>query len=125
MRGYGIVYRHSAQTGRFLILLETAPEESLLSDTDEAADFHVTARQRAILDGLNRGLTNKEIAENLQLSAHTVKEYIRHLMTKLHTRTRTGIVGQIARLIPPAPKRPPKPDGSRKSQAPQSSVQRT
>jgi DNA-binding CsgD family transcriptional regulator len=124
VRGYGIVDRHSAQTGRFLILLETVPAESALSDTDDATDFQVTARQRAILEGLDRGLTNKEIAGNLQLSVHTVKEYIRQLMTKLHTRTRTGVVAQVARLTPPAPNSSPKPAGSRKSQAPPSTVQR-
>jgi DNA-binding CsgD family transcriptional regulator len=124
IRGYGIVDRHSHQTGRFLILLESVPTESSLSDTDEETDFQITARQRAILDGLDRGLTNKEIAGNLQLSVHTVKEYIRQLMTLLHTRTRAGIVAQAARLTTPAPKSPPKQDGSRKSQAPPSPVQR-
>jgi hypothetical protein len=30
-----------------------------------------------------------------------VKEYVRHLMTKLKTRTRSGIVAQMAGFIPP------------------------
>jgi DNA-binding CsgD family transcriptional regulator len=130
VRGYGIVDHHSAQTGRFLILLEAVPLESSLPDTNDATDYQFTERQRAILDGLGLGLTNKKIAENMEISAHTVKEYIRQLMTKLHTRSRTGIVAQISRLTLPSPKSPLKPAGrrtaqaSRIAQASQSTVQR-
>jgi DNA-binding CsgD family transcriptional regulator len=124
VRGYGIVDHHSTQTGRFLILLEAVPVESSRSDRDDATDYQFTERQRAILDGLDRGLTNKEIAENMQISAHTVKEYIRQLMTKLHTRSRTGIVAQVARLPLPSPKSPLKPAGRRTAQASQATVQK-
>ncbi len=118
IRGYGIVDRYrSAQAGRFLLLLEAVPTESSHSDTDVPMDFQFTERQRAILDGLDRGLTNKEIAVNLQISAHTVKEYIRQLMTKLHTRSRTGIVSQIARLTLPSLKPLLKSADRRTSQA--------
>jgi hypothetical protein len=58
LRGYGIVDHHSAQPGRFLILLEAVPTESSRSDTVDAMDQQFTARQRAILDGLDRGLSN-------------------------------------------------------------------
>jgi DNA-binding CsgD family transcriptional regulator len=124
LRGYGIVDHHSAQPGRFLILLEAVPTESSRSDTVDAMDQQFTARQRAILDGLDRGLSNKEIAENLQISVHTVKEYIRQLMTKLHTRSRTGIVAQVARLTLPSPKPPPKPAGRGTAQASPATVQK-
>mgnify|MGYP001175597272 CR=1 FL=1 len=120
VRGYGIVDRHSTQTGRFLILLETVPTESPLSDTPAPADPQFTERQRAILDGLDRGLTNKELAVNLEISVHTVKEHLRQLMTKLHTRSRTGIAAQIARLSMPSPK----PAGRRTAQAAQAPVQK-
>jgi DNA-binding CsgD family transcriptional regulator len=120
VRGYGIVDRHSAQTGRFLILLEAVPIEPSLPDTDDATDYQFTERQRAILKGLDCGLTNKEIAESMQISAHTVKEYIRQLMTKLHTRSRTGIVAQIARLPLPSPK----PSGRRTAQTSPATVQK-
>lgn len=125
IRGYGIVDRHHrAQTGRFLLLLEAVPTESSLSDTDVPTDFQFTERQRAILDGLDRGLTNKEIAVNMLISVHTVKEHIRQLMLKLHTTSRTGIVAQIARLTLPSPNPPPKSNGRRTLQASLSPVQR-
>jgi DNA-binding CsgD family transcriptional regulator len=125
IRGYGIVDRHhSAQTGRFLILLEAVPTESLLSDTDVPKDFQFTERQRSILNGLDRGLTNKEIAVNMLISVHTVKEHIRQLMIKLHTTSRTGIVAQVARLTLPSLNPPPKSADRRTAQASQATVQR-
>lgn len=120
VRGYNILDHPGAQTGRFLILFETVPTESPVHDTHGATDCQFTARQRDIANELVLGLTNKEIAVNMQISVHTVKEYIRQLMTKLHTRSRTGIAAQVARLTMPSPK----PASRRTSQASLSTVQR-
>lgn len=104
VRGYCIVEQHGGQTGRFLILLETVPAESSVHDSQEETDCQFTARQRGILNGLVLGLTNKEIAESMTISVHTVKEYVRQLMMKLHTTSRTGIVARVAGLTLPSPK---------------------
>jgi DNA-binding CsgD family transcriptional regulator len=104
VRGYCIVEQHGGQTGRFLILLETVPAESSVHDSYGEPDCQFTARQRGILDGLVLGLTNKEIAESMTISVHTVKEYVRQLMMKLHTGSRTGIVARVAGLTLPSPK---------------------
>jgi DNA-binding CsgD family transcriptional regulator len=119
VRGYGIMDRHSAQTGRFLILLESVHTESSPSDSNDTTDCHFTKRQRAILDELVLGHTNKEIAKNMLISVHTVKEYVRQLMTILHTRSRTGIAAQAARLTLTSPK----PASRRSAQASQTTVQ--
>lgn len=55
-----------------------APEE-------EAA---LTEREVEILRLASQGLTNREIAERLHLSVHTVKTHIRHVLDKLHARNR-------------------------------------
>ena len=121
VRGFGILEHPGAQTGRFLILLETVPTESSVHDKYEETDCQFTARQRGILNGLVLGLTNKEIAESMMISVHTVKEYVRQLMMKLHTSSRTGIVGRVAGLTLPSPK----VSGHRRSQAVQAAVQVT
>jgi DNA-binding CsgD family transcriptional regulator len=113
VRGYGIREQRGAQTGRFLILLETVPSESSVHDTHGETDCQLTARQRGIVNGLVLGLTNKEIAESMMISVHTVKEYVRQLMMKLHTGSRTGIVARVAGLTLPSPKA----SGHRNSQA--------
>jgi DNA-binding CsgD family transcriptional regulator len=98
VRGYGIGGQYGAQTGQFLILLETLPTELSVQNLHGAAECQFTERQRGIVNGLVLGLTNKDIAESMRNSVHTVKEYIRQLMRKLHTTSRTGIAARVAGL---------------------------
>lgn len=121
VRGYGIFEYHGAPTGRFLILLERVSEEPSVHSAQGATDCQFTARQRSTANGLVLGLTNKEIAESMLISVHTVKEYVRQLMMKLDTPSRTGIVARMAGLTLPSPKS----SSHRKSQAAQATVQVT
>ncbi|HZI31061.1 MAG TPA: response regulator transcription factor, partial [Candidatus Binatia bacterium] len=49
---------------------------------DESADL--SPRERSVLDGLAGGLGYKEIADQLGVSIHTVRNYIRRIYEKLH-----------------------------------------
>ena len=69
VRGYGLLEQRGGQTGRFLILLESVPTESSVLETHGEAACQFTARQRAIVNGLVLGLTNKQIAESLLIRA--------------------------------------------------------
>ena len=102
VRGYGVV---EGRASRFLILLSTIPAES--PAPVPAPVYRFSDQQQAIVDGLVRGETNKEIATTMGISIHTVKEYVRHLMMKLKTHTRTGIVAHVAGLTPSAPQDSP------------------
>lgn len=48
----------------------------------------LTGREKEILEGLAKGLSNKEIGENLFLSEKTVKHYITIILQKLQVRNR-------------------------------------
>lgn len=96
LRGYGVA---DGRSGRFLILLSTEP---VSTPKGPAPEYRFTERQRTILDGLVQGQTNKQIAASMTLSVHTVKEYVRQLMMKLETTTRTGIVARMAGLAHPS-----------------------
>ena len=98
LRGYGIREGSETQPSRLLILLEATVRESSVRSRHETSPYHLTERQRAIVEELTHGLTNKEIAAALQLSTHTVKEYIRQLMMKVSATSRTGIVARVAGL---------------------------
>jgi len=49
----------------------------------------LTERERAVLDRITQGLTNREIAELLHLSEKTVKHYVTLVLQKLRVRSRT------------------------------------
>jgi DNA-binding CsgD family transcriptional regulator len=81
------------------LLLIERPGASQTTLSRMATDFHLTARQVELVSLLARGLTNKQIAGVLSLSAHTVKTHLHVIMVKLGTSTRAGVVGAlIARM---------------------------
>lgn len=57
--------------------------------------WNLNPREQQISKLLIEDRSNKEIARILGLSINTVKVYIRFLMTKLNTTSRTGIVSQL------------------------------
>jgi DNA-binding NarL/FixJ family response regulator len=51
-------------------------------------ESELTAREREVLQLVAGGATNREVAERLYLSEHTVKFHMRNILGKLHTRNR-------------------------------------
>jgi DNA-binding NarL/FixJ family response regulator len=62
---------------------------------DESVDL--SPRERSVLDGLAGGLAYKQIADQLGVSIHTVRNYIRRIYEKLHVCTRTEAVAKFLR----------------------------
>jgi DNA-binding CsgD family transcriptional regulator len=50
-----------------------------------------------VLAGLAQGLVYKQIADQLGVSIHTVRNYIRRIYEKLHVHTRTEAVAKFLR----------------------------
>jgi DNA-binding NarL/FixJ family response regulator len=57
--------------------------------------YKLTPRERQAVILLTDGLTSKEIAQRMNISAHTVKGFVHLIMVKLGVTTRSGIVGKI------------------------------
>jgi len=55
----------------------------------------LTARERDVLGGIARGLTNKEIAAELGISHRTVETHRESLMRKLNIRTVAGLTRYV------------------------------
>src|SRR5205823_7147868 len=68
------------------------------SDDAAAAGPGLSAREREVLELVATGATNREIAEQLHLSPHTIKEHTSALYRKLEARNRADAVQRAQRL---------------------------
>ena len=73
-----------------------APEPSISAPPAAAALF--TGREREVLTLVARGLSDKEIAELLVVSPHTVHRHVANIRQKLGRPTRAAAVAEAARL---------------------------
>jgi DNA-binding NarL/FixJ family response regulator len=69
---------------------------------DDASMAQLTPREREVLSLLARGLSDREIAQQLTVSLYTVKSHVRSVLQKLHVASRR----EAARLA--SPERRPK-----------------
>ena len=65
--------------------------EQRLYDVFVERVHRLTRREREVATGLIRGLHNKQIARELQVSEGTVKMHLHHIYEKLHLRSRTEL----------------------------------
>jgi DNA-binding NarL/FixJ family response regulator len=54
----------------------------------------LSTRERGVLQSMTEGLTKKEVATRLDLSIHTVDNYLRRIYRKLHVNTMQGAVAK-------------------------------
>lgn len=67
------------------------------SATDPEPHDRLTTRERAVLQRLTDGATNKEIAAGLGISENTVKYHLKHILAKLHAESRTEVAVRAMR----------------------------
>ncbi|WP_152397641.1 response regulator [Paenibacillus cellulositrophicus] len=70
----------------FRILKELSP---MGTEDDEMSPL--TAREREILGLVAKGLSNKEISSQLEISEHTVKNHLKNILQKLHLENRVQL----------------------------------
>ena len=75
-----------------------APGQSSPRDTSEPEQVLLSSREREILSCVARGLSDREIAEQLVLSSHTVHRHVANIRRKLGRTSRTAAVAEAARL---------------------------
>jgi two-component system, NarL family, nitrate/nitrite response regulator NarL len=100
----GIIHKHNStdvlcdairQVARGEVWLEKnylGPLFRVVDRTREPKRTTLTERDRAILRYLLQGLTNREMAEKIEVSEGAVKASLRHVSKKLGVRTRTQLV---------------------------------
>ncbi len=73
--------------------------EAISEDCGNGNSNHgITPRQIAVLELVAAGLSNREIAERLSLTEHTVKSHVRALFVSLKCKNRTACVRTAQRL---------------------------
>jgi DNA-binding CsgD family transcriptional regulator len=77
-----------------VVLLNRSCSE-LMSLSKIAEQFHLSPRERESVELLLKGLTSKEIAQRMKVSANTVKSFLRVVMIKTGASTRSAIVAKI------------------------------
>jgi DNA-binding NarL/FixJ family response regulator len=55
---------------------------------------HLSPREEAVLNCLAKGLTYKQIADQLEISIDTIRTYLRRIYEKLHVQSRTEAVAK-------------------------------
>src|SRR6202163_4586023 len=76
------------------VLFEVVKRENM-DPQDSAAQYVLTQRQRQLMSLVAMGLSNKEIAANLNLSEFTVKNHIYRVMRQVDAQTRHEAVALI------------------------------
>jgi len=76
-------------TGTLFSQIARAAVERGVADAIEAV--RMTPREREVIALIARGQSNKEIAAELNMAAHTVKSHVRNIMDKLALHTRLQI----------------------------------
>jgi two-component system nitrate/nitrite response regulator NarL len=56
----------------------------------------LTPREAEIAELISKGLSNKQIARELEIKVHTVKNHVHHIFDKLGIRNRTGVARLVA-----------------------------
>jgi DNA-binding NarL/FixJ family response regulator len=60
-------------------------------------DYHLTDREKEILDRLTKGMAMPQIAESLFLSYHTIRDHVKSIYQKLHVASATQAVAKALR----------------------------
>jgi DNA-binding NarL/FixJ family response regulator len=64
------------------------------SAANDKKHTHLSPREEAVLDCLAKGLTYKQIADQLDISIDTIRTYLRRIYEKFHVQSRTEAVAK-------------------------------
>ena len=71
----------------FIQIIENAP----LNSEDIQESINLTSREREIVNLISEGLSNKEIAQQLNIATFTVKSHVHNILEKLDLRSRLEV----------------------------------
>jgi DNA-binding CsgD family transcriptional regulator len=66
---------------------------------ERLARFHITEREFSVVRLIKEGLTNKEIAERLDISVNTVNNHVANIYTKAQVRSRIDLLNVLSDAV--------------------------
>ena len=94
-RAYSLDSQAGGLPARMVALLLIRNSSAIEMINRTSAQFNLTDRERETLEGISRGLSSKEVAEEMNISPNTVRAYLRLIMVKMQVGTRAGVVAKI------------------------------
>lgn len=85
----------SPMSARIARMVVQAFQKPLPKTVVNANDYQLTSREQAVLDALVAGHLYKEIADQLNVSEHTVHFHIRNVYKKLQVRSRSQAIAKV------------------------------
>lgn len=79
----------------FQFVSDASTRQGITSDQEVCIKVHLTYRQRQLVFLVARGMTNKEIAANLNLSEFTVKNHLYRIMKRVKAENRQEAVDVV------------------------------
>lgn len=77
------------------VLIERGPESPVATFRELSDRFRLTVREVEATALLMRGLTNKEIADQMRVSPNTVKTFVKLVMLKMGVSTRGAVTAKV------------------------------
>jgi len=94
--GMALIDQTNAQTRILIVISEVGIGRWQNHAIVQAKEkFRLTAREATVVQHLLNGWTNKEIANEMRVTEHTIKDHFKHISHKMKTSTRTGIAMKI------------------------------
>ena len=88
----------ASDASNVVVVLERGTSASCVM-SQISAQFRLTPREQQATALLLKGLSNKEMAERLGISANTVKAFLRSVMIKMGASSRSGITSKVLGLV--------------------------
>ena len=74
---------------------EESPENREISFAKAMESYHITEREAEVIKLIKKGLTNKEIASELDISVNTVNNHIANIFAKTEVRSRIDLLNLL------------------------------
>lgn len=84
--------RDESGSTQLLILIERVSQD--LAPAPPETPIKLTPREKRVVQLLSQGLTNKEVANAMQIGEYTVKHHVKQIMRKFQVTTRAAVVAK-------------------------------